>query len=489
MAPIVITPNNVNFSINDYIEALNGRDNGDAILLEKLFADKVLFDFKNKTWFFWAGHYWVEDQTNYIVPLLANTLKQEYKKATQLAANAFAQNQISQKTLSAFKKQTENIGLYSKITNVQKLFSSRPKIAFDGNKWDLDPWLLAVENGVIDLKTGMLNDGKPQQYIKAFAPVKWEGIDKECPKWDKFQKEITGNKEEIIDFKQRLFGHSLVGESIEHVLPILYDSEGRNGKSTETETIMAILGDKLATANSADMLMCMRKSSEGAKPFTVELKGVRFFVARESSQGDRIDAGYVKEITGGDTIKARPLNGAPISFKPSHTPFLVTNSKPHISSDDNAMWERVILINYGQRFVEDPQKENEHQRNPNMKEELKAEYSGILAWLVSGCLEWQHRGLDIPDEIKQENKNYRIEEDDIQRFIDDICDLDPTYSENAMTLYHAYKDWAFANGEKNPMTNTAFGRKLRSKKFDKKRMNRGSVYIGIRVDKLSAAAP
>lgn len=484
MAPIVVTPNNVNFSINDYIEALDGKDNGDAILLEKLFADKVLFDYKNKTWFFWARHYWVEDQTNYIIPLLTETLRIQYERALTLGMNTPSTNTVP------IIKRLEQIGTYTKITNVQKLFSSRPKIAFDGNNWDLDPWLLAVENGVIDLKTGILYDGKPDQYIRAYAPVKWKGINEKCPKWDKFQKEITGGNEEIIDFKRRLFGYSLVGASVEHILPILYDSEGRNGKSTETETIMAILGDKLAGANSADMLMCMRKSSEGAKPFTVELKGIRFFVARESSQGDRIDAGYVKEITGGDTIKARPLNGAPISFKPSHTPFLVTNSKPHISSDDSAMWERIILINYGQRFVEnpDPNKDNEHQRNLNMKEDLKAEYSGILAWLVSGCLEWQHRGLDIPDEIKRENKNYRIEEDDIQRFIDDICDLDPIYSENSMTLYHAYKDWAFANGEKNPMTNNAFGRKL-SKRFEKKRMTRGFVYIGICIDRLSAASP
>ena len=489
MAP-TLTPNRINFSLNDYFDALNGKDNGDAILLEQLFAGKVLFDYKNKLWYFWGGHYWIEDQTNYIVPLLANTLKEEYSKAARLAARAYAQNQLSEKELRTLKNQTDKIGLCSKIMNVQKLFSSRPMIAFDGNNWDTEPWLLAVENGVIDLKTGTLSNGKPEQYIKAFAPVIWEGIDKECPKWERFQKEITGDKDNIIDFKQRLFGYSLIGTSIEHILPILYDSEGRNGKSTETETIMAILGEKLAGANSADMLMHMRKSSEGAKPFTVELKGIRFFVARESNLGDRIDAGYVKEITGGDTIKARPLNGAPISFKPSHTAFLVTNSKPHISADDGAMWERIILINYKEKFVDEPKadKKNEHKRNPNLKEELKAEYSGILAWLVRGCLEWRKTGLAIPEEIKQENINYRLEEDDIQRFIDDTCELHPQYNENAMMLYQAYRDWAFANGEKNPMTNTAFGRKM-VKKFERKKLAKAYIYIGLRIDRLVSAVP
>lgn len=489
MTPTII-PNRINFSLSDYFDALNGKDYGDAILLERLFANKILFDNKNKLWYFWGGHYWIEDQTNYIVPLLANTLKEEYNKAARLAARAYAQNQLTEKELRTLKGQTDKIGFYTKIMNVQKLLSSCPKISFDGNNWDAEPWLLAVENGVLDLKTGFLSDGKPEQYIKAFAPVKWEGINKECPKWEQFQKEITGDKEHIIDFKRRLFGYSLIGTTIEHILPILYDSEGRNGKSTETETIMAILGDKLAGANSADMLMNMRKSSEGAKPFTVELKGIRFFFARESSQGDRIDAGYVKEITGGDTIKARPLNGAPISFKPSHTPFLVTNNKPHIASDDSAMWERIILINYREKFIDNPDasKGNEHKRNPNLKQELEAEFSGILAWLVRGCLEWQQFGLEIPDEIKQENKNYRAEEDDIQRFIDDTCELHPQYNENAMTLYQAYREWAYANGEKNPMTNTAFGRKI-SKKFERKKLSKAYIYIGLRVDRLVSAVP
>ena len=34
-------------------------------------------------------------------------------------------------------------------------------LADAGDNWDTDPWLLCVENGVVDLRTGTLRNGMP----------------------------------------------------------------------------------------------------------------------------------------------------------------------------------------------------------------------------------------------------------------------------------------------------------------------------------------
>ena len=53
----------------------------------------------------------------------------------------------------------------------------------------------------------------------------------------------------------------------------------------------------------------------------------------------------VKWLTGNDTITGRnPHDRYEVSFKPSHTLFLLTNHKPHAPADDFAFWERMILF-------------------------------------------------------------------------------------------------------------------------------------------------
>jgi len=51
-----------------------------------------------------------------------------------------------------------------------------------GNGYDLghvdtNPWLLAVSNGVLDLRTGLCREGEPSDYIRTVSPTEWTGIE------------------------------------------------------------------------------------------------------------------------------------------------------------------------------------------------------------------------------------------------------------------------------------------------------------------------
>ena len=98
----------------------------------------------------------------------------------------------------------------------------------------------------------------------------------QCPSWEKFQDEITGNDLSIKNCKQRIFGYSLSGATIEHKLFIPYGEMGRNGKSTELEVISNILGKDLSTTSDADTLMDTNKNGNGPQPFVYALRGKRF---------------------------------------------------------------------------------------------------------------------------------------------------------------------------------------------------------------------
>jgi putative DNA primase/helicase len=276
-------------------------------------------------------------------------------------------------------------------------------------------------------------------------------------------------------FIQRLFGYGITGQTTEHILPIMC-GDGRNGKGTMMEVLGDILGSDLAISTQADAIMDVGKSGDGPKPFVYALRGKRLVWASESNEGRRINSGLVKQLTGGDRLNVRTLHSKPVEFHPTHKILLITNHKPHLSADDQALWDRVYLIAFNQRFIDRPQKANEHPRDKNLKAALLAEAPGILAWLVRGCLEWQRVGLLPPAEVLTQTEEYRAEEDTIGLFIDEKCYLSPDYKVRAAELYKAYQEWSKDSGL-SAMTGTLFGKRVK-KRFDST-ISHGTWYIGI----------
>jgi hypothetical protein len=69
--------------------------------------------------------------------------------------------------------------------------------------------------------------------------------------------------------------------------------------------------------------------------------------------------------------------------------WLVTNHKPTIRGTDYAMWRRIRLIPFAVTI-------SDAEKDPMLLEKVKAEATGILAWAVQGCLDWQRVGLAAP---------------------------------------------------------------------------------------------
>ena len=168
----------------------------------------------------------------------------------------------------------------------------------------------------------------------------------------------------------------------------------------------------------------------------------------------------------------------PVEFTPSHLLLLLTNYRPKIEAADNAIWDRVHLVPFMMRFVERPQKENERPRDGNLLRKLREEAPGILAWLVRGCMEWQHAGgLMPPDAVRAATDEYRDEEDTVTMFVEDYLVQEPQARVGHLELYKAYTKWCkdlrlWASGSRD------FGTSMRDR-FESKRMNQGIFYFGV----------
>jgi putative DNA primase/helicase len=228
------------------------------------------------------------------------------------------------------------------------------------------------------------------------------------------------------------------------------------------------------------MLLLQSHGRQSGAPASdiMALRGRRLVWASETGEGRYLDAGKLKWLTGGDTLTGRvPYGKRQDTFSPTHTVILLTNHRPHAAASDHALWARIHLIPFSQSFVDDPTKPNEHKRDPSLLEKLAREASGILAWLVRGCLLWQKEGLRPPKAVLAATESYRMDEDLIGNFLSECCIVGENAETPAGKLYKAYQQWCAQMGHKS-VSGTKFGMNLKDR-FDSYEDRRGTFYRGL----------
>lgn len=472
----------------DIWQACCDNEDGDARLYIRLFRDRRVYDHKLEQWFIFDGHSWRQDKIDQVIGDMEEVINEYAEEAKRLGVSrAEAEREGRKDEADVIKRRIEEIlkrirhlrSLDRKKRVITLARSSAYSLAITGDDWDTRPDLLACPNGVLDLKTGQLRPGRPDDWIKTRILTPWEGLDEPCPKWEKFLLEIFDGDHDLVDYVHRLLGYALSASRTENVLPILH-GQGRNGKTTMLETIMAILGP-VSGPIQAETLLDQGRSQSGAAPSPdiVDLRGRRLVWASESGEGRRLNESRVKWLTGGDTLKGRPIHGKEIvEFKPSHTLFLLTNHKPHASGDDYALWKRIRLIPFKLSFVPDPKAENERPETKGLQELLLTEASGILAWLVRGCLKWQSDGLGMPESVRAATSEYQTDEDMIGTFIEDCTARDPGGMVSGTELYSAYRKWSEINGFRT-LGSSRFGKAIKKRlEYEKHGL---IFYKGIRI--------
>jgi putative DNA primase/helicase len=186
-----------------------------------------------------------------------------------------------------------------------------------------------------------------------------------------------------------------------------------------------------------------------------------------------LHAPRLKDITGGERMTVRHLYGHPFTFRPTCKIWLSVNELPRVADDSDGLWRRLKQVPFTQRFEGAAD-------DRGLKDALRAEAPGILAWLVRGCLEWQARGLDAPAAVDDVTASYRRDSDHLGQFIEEACELDRDAEIGATDLYQHYIKWAQAAGlsDRERWTVNLFGRKC-GERFKRVPTKVGNVYLGL----------
>lgn len=324
-----------------------------------------------------------------------------------------------------------------------------------------DPDLLGVPGGVVDLRTGRVTGAHPSMLITcatAVAPVSGP-----TPKWTRFVEEMTGGDSLLAGYLQRLAGYAFTGRTDEQIFAYFW-GEGRNGKGTFLNALFNVAG---SYAKAAQMETFMASDRERHPQDLAALCGARLVTAQETRVGRAWDEVRIKQATGGDPITARNLYEREFTFQPAFTLWFSGNTRPRLPVADLAMMRRIHLI---------PCAHQPKVINPRLAEELKAEYPQILAWVLAGAREWYETGLCPPDLVLDASREYVEEEDLLGRWISECCER--TGEAAAQDLWASWVVWCDQAGH-SAGTQTAFGRRLADKRFERRRGNDRNYWLGL----------
>jgi putative DNA primase/helicase len=478
---------------------LYNNEDGDKDLFIRLQTAHFLYDHAEKDWYVWNGNYWKLDEVGEVIEstnCLSDTyyLEAENQASLRIVAEKEGRDEKAKQHKSNHEKLIKRAsGIQSRKRKENVIYLSAQglnSLALSGDKWDRDPWLLPVSNGVIDLRDGRFRPGKQSDYIKTVAPVEWKGIDAPAPVWEKFLDDIIVTDEfkpdpETVNYLHRLLGYSITGLTAEHVFVILWGDRGRNGKGTLLQILLYVLGALAAKILSETLLQSKQTNSPGAaSPHLMAFRGKRICFASETDQNRRLNVALIKELAGGDTISGRNLYAKhQVNFEPTHTLFLMTNNRPVISAKSvDPIWDRIILIPFHLKYVDEGSVKEKFERPKDiyLPQKLKAEAPGILAWLVRGCLAWQKEGLKTSARVAKATAAYKKDEDVIGQFIEDRCETGLGFRVKPGEIYNDYCDWCDEQKIKSVSSQTLFGKDLKTR-YETEGEGRKKFYLGIRL--------
>lgn len=403
-------------------------------------------------WLLWDGCRWAHDEKRSVFDL-----------SRRICREALAEYLPETMTESAYKTLRKRLGDAKTVYNVIKLAGADPRHAVAVAELDADPWKLNTPAGVFDLRSGLMAPHDPaglHTKVTAAAPGG------ECPVFLKTLIEALPS-EEVRSYVQRLFGYGMTGSSRDHALSFWWGS-GRNGKGTIAHAFRRALGD-YGLEVGAELFM---ESHHERHPTEIAvLRGARFVVASEIDTGRRWNEARLKRLTGGDPISARYIGKDLFEFEPTHTLLIIGNTKPGLRSVDEAMRARMQLVEFGVTVAAD-------KRDTSLSEKLEAEYGGILAWALAGCMTWQRDGLKPPASVLAATAGYLDAEDSIAQWISETCER--TGELKLSAGHRSYREWCDKNAAP-ALGRNSFADQLESHGYKRGMDDRGKsvVFLGI----------
>lgn len=469
-------------------------DVGQAIVLSREYMDRLRFS-PATDYIVFNGSFWEESQPNaqgIAQELTARQLEEAeteiqrcMKEMSDNGAWAMLAAMGAKKAMAAFNEaQRRSFEKYERAETYRKyaikrrdtkyisaaLKEARPMIQIEQRVLDADEFLLNLPSGTCDLRTGAIREHNAQDYITKQTAVDPSGDGMDV--WEDALQTFFQGDADLIRYVQEIVGLAAIGKVYIEALVIAY-GEGRNGKSTFWNTIARVLGTYSGNM-SADTLTVGCKRN--VKPELAEAKGKRMIIAAELEEGMRLNTSNVKQLCSTDEIYAEKKYKAPFSYVPTHTLVLYTNHLPRVGAIDQGTWRRLIVIPFNAKI------EGKADIKNYSDFLFKTAGGAVLSWIIEGARRVIANDYKIvqPKVVYQAIQKYKENNDWLSHFLEDCCEIDPSYEAKSGEVYNTYRSYCNQMGEYARST-TDFYTAIEAADFTRHKTKKGMLIRGFRL--------
>ncbi len=342
----------------------------------------------------------------------------------------------------------------------------------DETIFDIDPSLICVENGILNVITKELIPHSPDYYFLQKIPIIYDPH-KQCPI---FQDYLKGVIPETNREKERKTLIQFLGYSLYRDYPIaqflILNGFGRNGKGVYLELCSRFVGNNVSNLGIEELQ---------DKDASSEMLGKLLNAAGEIGEVKVKQMKLLKGITGRDRQRIRFLYKGGFSAK-IYAKFLFANNQlPMFKDRDNAIFERLLLIEFNETFSADNEK-----TNPNLINDLTEpnEMSGILNLALEGLEELlKDKHFACFTNIDENRDRLAPKFNPIEKWYKESTELDLYASTLGATLFSAYKIYTLEMNSPTGSIPEFYSEILRlgGDSINKKKVSAGQMFEGIKL--------
>ena len=271
---------------------------------------------------------------------------------------------------------------------------------------------------------------------------------------------MNNNKENLLFF-QKCLRYICSAWTTARIL-FIFLGIGSNAKSTVCD-ILALIFDKFFTPLLKSMFI-KNGSNKSNDPSEMALINAHIGIFSETESGEKLNSAVLKSITGNDARSVRPLySNTLVKFNLILKPILLTNNKPEIDTNDQAILDRLIYIPFNARFTDNPVN-GEFKKDCEKIRKLKEDYlDEVFTFIIRGSkMFFENNNLKPPKDIQDATNEYINEFDIISKFIDEKCIMNENEKIKTSLLYEHYKKYCLDNSY-TPKINKDFNSIMKDK--------------------------
>lgn len=275
--------------------------------------------------------------------------------------------------------------------------------------------IVPFTNGVYDLLEKQFRTTKKEDYINLTVNYEYS-TEARNPEVLIFLEQVLPNKG-VRDYVLKKMSECLNGDIPNTYFLMFIGDTGANGKSQLLNLMKLAMGE-FGEKVEVTLLTRKRNNANEANTEKIKLMNKRFAFLSEPEDGEKINIGLLKELTGSEEIVARGLYQEAMSFVMEAKLFLACNELPEIKGEDTALWRRIRVIDFPSRFVEDPKESGEFKIDRTLPSRMREDVTWRQTF-INILIDYYFKDVKEPIEVQVKTNEYRQENNDFYNWLDE----------------------------------------------------------------------